>query len=168
MTTGLRVPPLAVLAVVLHTAVLPHFRVLGVSADVLLLLAVSAGLTAGADRGAATGFGAGLLADCFLQTPFGLSALAYCIAGWGVGRFQSRILHATWWIPALTSAVAAAAGTLLYVALGAVVGQEQLLSWRLPAIVGVVALTSAALSPLSIKVVRWALVIEERGRLLPR
>lgn len=168
MNLYLRLFPVTVVAVVLHTAVLPHFRLFGVAADVLLLLSVSAGLTAGADRGAVTGFGAGLLADCFLQTPFGLAALAYCIAGWSVGRFQTRILHATWWIPALTTSVAAAAGTLLYVGLGAVVGQGQLLSWRLPTIVAVVAVTSALLSPLSIRVVRWTLEVEERGRLLAR
>jgi rod shape-determining protein MreD len=168
VTPTVRIPPVLLLAIVLHTAVLPHFRIFGVASDILLLLAIAAGLTGGPDRGAVAGFTTGLFADLFLHTPFGLSALAYCLAGWGVGRFQSRILHATWWIPALTSAVGAAGGTLLYVVLGAVVGQEQLLSWHLPTIVAVVAGTSALLSPFTVRLARWAMVIEERGRLLAR
>jgi len=163
-----RLFPVAVAAVVLHTSVFPHFRLLGVAGDVLLVLGLSAGLVAGPEEGAVAGFGAGFLADCFLQTPFGLCALAYCLAGYGVGRFQSRIIHATWWIPAVTLAVGAAGATLLYVVLGAVVGQEQLLSWRLPTIVLGVSLFAALLSPLTVRVARWSLAVEERGRLLAR
>lgn len=163
-----RIPPVIVLAVVLHTSVFPHLRLFGVAPDVLLLLALGAGLVAGPDTGAVAGFFAGVLADCFVQTPFGLSALAYCLAGWGIGRFQTRILHATWWIPAVTVGVGAAGGTLLYVGLGAVVGQEQLLSWRLPTVVGVVGLLDGLLAPVAVRLARWSLVVEERGRLLPR
>ena len=45
--------------------------------DLMLALAVAAGLAGGPERGAWVGFAAGLLADCFLQTPLGLSALVY-------------------------------------------------------------------------------------------
>ena len=166
MSPGLRVPPVLLLAVVLHTAVLPHFRVFDVAADVLLLLAIAAALVAGAERGALIGFACGLLADCFLQTPFCLSALAYSLVGWSVGSFQSRILHATWWIPMVTTAVAAAAGILLYAALGAVVGQSHLISSRLMTIVGVVAFLDALLSPLAVRAMRWAFDVEQRGAIL--
>ena len=155
-----RLPPVFLLLVVLHTAVFPQLRVFDVAADVLLLVAITAGIAGGPDRGAAMGFAAGLLADLFLQTPFGLSSLAYCLVGWGVGSFQTRILHATWWIPMLTAAVAGAAGVLLYVLLGAVVGQEQLWSLRVLPVLGVTALWSAVLAPLVLRVVRWVLVVD--------
>ena len=155
-----RLPPVFLLLVVLHTAVFPQLRVVDVAADVLLVVAITAGIVGGPERGSAVGFGAGLLADCFLQTPFGLSALAYCLVGWGVGSFQSRILHATWWIPMLTAAVAGGAGVVLYVLLGAVVGQEQLWSLRALPIVGVTALWSAVLAPVVLRIVRWALAVD--------
>ena len=155
-----RLPPVFLLLVVLHTAVFPQLRVVDVAADVLLVVAITAGIVGGPERGSAVGFGAGLLADCFLQTPFGLSALAYCLVGWGVGSFQTRILHATWWIPMLTAAVAGAAGVVLYVVLGAVVGQEQLWSLRVLPILGVTALWSAVLTPVVLRIVRWTLAVD--------
>ena len=160
MTPAVRVPPLLLLAVVLHTAVFPQLRAFDVAPDVMLLLAIAAGIAGGPERGATTGFACGLIADCFLQTPFGLSSLAYSLVGWGVGSFQTRILHATWWIPVLTAAVATAAGVLLFAALGAVVGQDHLISMRLVPIVAVCALWAALLSTALVRLARWALMID--------
>jgi len=160
MTPAVRVPPFFVVLVVFHTAVFPQLRVFGVAADVLLLIAVTSGISAGPEAGAVMGFTAGLLADCFLQTPFGLSALAYCLVGWGVRSFQTRILHATWWIPVLTAALASAVGVLLFVVLGLVVGQDQLWSWRVLPIIGVTALWAGVLSPLATRAVRWTLMVD--------
>jgi rod shape-determining protein MreD len=156
MTIATRLPPVLLVAVVLHTALAPQLRIGDVAADVMLLVAAAAGVAAGPDRGAVVGFFAGLLADCFLQTPFGLTALAYCLVGWGVGSFQSTILHAAVWIPMATVAVASAAGVLLYAGLGAVVGQGHLLSSRLVGIIVVVALVNALLTPVAVRVLRWA------------
>ena len=160
MTPAIRIPPLLLIAVVLHTAVFPQLRVFDVAADVMLLLAIASGIAGGPERGATMGFVAGLLADSFLQTPFGLSALTYSLVGWGVGSFQTRILHATWWIPMLTAALATAAGILLFAVLGFVVGESHLLSLRLGIITGVAALWAGLLSPLFVRVQRWALLID--------
>ena len=160
MTPSLRVPPLLLVLVVLHTAVFPQLRLFGVTADLMLLVAVGAAIVGGPDRGALFGFTCGLLADCFLQTPFGLSALTYCLVGWVVGVFQTRVLHAVWWIPVLTAAMATAGGTVLFVLVGAVVGQDQLVSGRLPGIVGVTALWSALLVLPVIRILRWALMVD--------
>ena len=166
MTPSMRLPPVLLVAAVLHTAVLPQFRVLDTAADVLLLLGVAAGLVGGPERGATVGFAGGLLADCFLQTPFCLSALAYCMVCWSVGIFHALILHATWWIPMLTTAVASAAGMLLYAGLGAVVGQSQLISTRLVTVVAMVAVLNALLSPLAVRAMRWTFDVEQRGAIL--
>ncbi len=156
MTTATRLPPVLLGAVVLHTAVFPQLRVFGVAADVLLLLAIVAGLSSGADRGAAIGFGTGLLADCFLQTPFGLSALAYSLVAYAVGAFGSTILHTSRWIPVLTTFVASVGGVVLFAVLGLVLGQEHLVSLRLAPVAAMVGVLNALLSPLALRVMRWA------------
>ena len=47
----------------------------GVHPDIMVLLPILAGLVGGPARGASMGFASGLVADLFLPTPFGLSAL---------------------------------------------------------------------------------------------
>lgn len=157
MTTATRLPPVLLMAVVLHTAVLPELRVFGVAADLLLLVTITAGIASGADRGAAVGFGAGLLADCFLQTPFGLSALTYSLVGYGVGAFQATILHTGRWIPVVTTMVASALGVVAFAAIGSVLGQDQLVSARLMTVAGVVAVLNGLLSWPVLRVMRWAI-----------
>jgi rod shape-determining protein MreD len=169
MSPSVRVPPFVLVMVLLQTAVFPQLRVFNVAADVLLLVAIGAGVVGGPERGAVLGFVGGLLADSVLTTtPFGLSALVYCLVGWCAGSFQTRILHATWWIPVLTAAAATAMGTLLFAGLGAVLGQEQFLSWRLLPICGVTALWSAALCPAVTRLCRWALMPDPTRALVMR
>lgn len=155
-TIGVRLPPVLLLAVVVHTAVLPELRVFDVSADLLLLLGIAAGLAAGADRGAVVGFITGLLADCFLQTPFGLSALSYSLVGYGVGAFQATILHGSRWITVAATLVASAAGVVLFASIGLLLGQDHLVSLRLLTVAGVVAVINAIASPLAVRLMRWA------------
>lgn len=163
MTLAARLPPLLVIAVVLHAAVLPQLRVAGVSPDLLLLLGIAAGMAAGPERGAVVGFLAGVLADCFVQTPFGLSALTYSLVGHAVGVFHATILHAAPWIPAATAIVASALGVILFGVLGAVVGEAHLLGRRLFDVALVVALVNGALVFLVAPPVRWATTAERAG-----
>jgi rod shape-determining protein MreD len=156
MTAATRLPPVLLIAVVVHTAVVPQLRLFGVAPDVLLLAGIAAAITAGADRGAAVAFAAGLLADCFLQTPFGLSALAYSLAAYAVGTFQSTILHADRWIPVLTTFMGSALGVLVFAGAGAVLGHEQFISVRLATITLVVAAVNAALALPAVRIMRWA------------
>ena len=156
VTALTRWPPLLVGVLVLHTAVSPQVRVLGVAADLLLLLGIAAGIAAGPHRGAVVGFAAGLLADCFLQTPFGLSALCYSLVGYGVGIFQTTILREARWIPVATAVASSAAGVALFAVVGAVLGEEGLLSGRLLTIAVVVALLNGVLVLAVLRPVRWA------------
>lgn len=158
MTAATRLPPVLLIAVVLHTAVLPQLRFFGVAPDVLLLVGIATAVTAGADRGAAVAFGAGLLADCFLETPFGLSALAYSLAAYAVGAFQSTILHADRWIPVLTAFMGSVLGVLLFAGAGAVLGHEQFISLRLPTVALVVGASNAVLSLPAVRIMRWAVL----------
>ncbi|MGH9150320.1 MAG: rod shape-determining protein MreD [Acidimicrobiales bacterium] len=142
----LRLPAVVMAAVLVQLAVLSELTVAGVHADLLMLMGIAAGLVSGPERGAVVGFVCGLVADLFLQTPAGLSALAFCLVGFAVGSFQAGLLRAAWWIPPLTALVASAAGVVLFVALGAVVGQAHLIDGRLPLVIGVVAALNAVLA----------------------
>lgn len=166
MTTWTRLPLVLVGALVLHTAVLPQFRLFGVTADAMLLVAVAAGMAAGAERGAWVGFVAGLLADCFVQTPFGLSALTFTVVAWTVGAFHETVLHPPRWASVLTGLVASGAGVALYALAGAAVGEAHLVSSRLPLVIAVVAGVHALGVPPAVAVLRWALLTERRPALV--
>jgi rod shape-determining protein MreD len=142
---------------VAHTTLLTSFRVEGVAPDAMLLLTVTAGIAGGAGVGALMGFGCGLAIDLFLQTPLGLSALVFSLMGYAVGSVQTGILRSAWWIPIFTALVASAAGVVLYALIGGVVGQPNLVTTRLPLIAGIVGLLNAALAPVALRLVRWAL-----------
>jgi rod shape-determining protein MreD len=163
-----RLPPVLLAAVLVHTAVSPNLRVFGVAVDVLLLLTIAGGIAGGAERGAAVGFTCGVLADCFLQTPFGLSALDYALIGYGVGVFQTGVLHSSWWIPAITAAVASVVAVVVFVGLGVVVGQDQLLSTQLIEVAAVIGVLHALFAPLAVRMMRWGLAESSSPTLIAR
>lgn len=152
----LRMPLVLLVTLVLHLTVLSRLRVESVRPDALLLVAIVAGLVAGAERGAVAGFCAGLLADLFLQTPFGLSALAYALVGFAVGSIQAGILRAAWWIPVVTAFAASAGGMVLFGVLGAMVGQSDFVRPRLAVIAALVGVMNAILAVPAVRVVGWA------------
>ena len=157
----LRLPLVMLVVLALQQSIMTQLRLFGVVGDLMLLIAVVSGLVAGAELGAVAAFCIGLLFDLTLQTPFGLSALAYAVIAYAVGYLQSGYLRQTWWIGPLQVAVASAAATVLYGVLATLFGTQRLLTAHLIAVVLVVSLTNAALSPVAARVMRWALVPDE-------
>lgn len=155
LVVATRMSLVLVVALTIQLGVASHLEVLGVQGDLMLLLAVCAGLAAGADRGAMVGFAVGLGFDLLLQSPFGLSALTYSLVAYLVGSLQDSVLRAAWWIPITTAAAASALGVILYGVFGTVVG-EDLLGLGLLRIAVVVGLLNAVVAPLALRVVRWA------------
>ena len=158
-----KVPLLILLMLTVQTTVLSGLRNAGLHADAMLLLPITAGIVGGAESGALVGFLAGLTADLFLQTPFGLSALAYCLVGFAVGTVQGNVIRAAWWIAPLTAIVASAAGIVVYALVGAMVGQSQLLRGDLPVVAGWVAVINGPLAIPVVKLMEWA----QKGRNIP-
>ena len=158
MTTkvAFRVALVLVSAAVLQRGVFSQLRIAHVAADVLLLLAIAAGIAGGPDRGATMGFVCGLTLDLMLQTPVGLTALSYCIIGFVAGRYQLSVTRSSQWRLRFTVGVGSAMGYGLLVGLGWVMGQRNMLSSRLPVILLVVGLFNAVLGPLAVKIMRWA------------
>jgi rod shape-determining protein MreD len=153
----LRLALVLILALAVQTSVLVRFRPAGVVPDAMILLGVGAGLAAGPARGAMTGFLAGMSIDLFLQTPVGLSALAFSLVGYAAGLFGEGAVRAAWWMPVVVGLVASATGEVLFALSGAVVGEAQLLVPRLALIAVVVGIVNAALTPVFVRVVGWAL-----------
>jgi cell shape-determining protein MreD len=123
----------------------------------MVLLPITAGYAAGPERGACFGFAAGLVADLFLPTPFGLSALVGCLLGFGTGLATAGLVRGSWWMPPVVAAVATAAGLGAYAILGAVLGQPAMLrTYLAPALV--IGVPSAALFAIPVlRMVTWAL-----------
>ena len=115
-------------------------RVAGVAPDLMVLLAICAGLTGGAEAGAWVGFWAGLLADLFLtSTPLGLSALTYCLVGAAVGALRDGSCPEPGSSCRWPRWSALPPPSCSWVALGDVLGQSQLLdagrSWLIRVVV---------------------------------
>ena len=127
-TARLRIAVLLFIAILIESALGSDMRVGGVAPDLMILLTICAGLTGGAEAGAWVGFWAGLMADLFLtSTPLGLSALTYCLIGAGVGALRTAVIPERRLVVPLAAFVGTAAAVLLFVALGDMLGQTQLL-----------------------------------------
>src|SRR5438067_6311088 len=153
-----RLPLLLLVALLLHTTLLPEIRIFGVMPDVMLLLAIVAGLEAGPSYGALLGFVSGMLSDLFLPTPLGLSALVFTLVGYVVGVTKGGLLRSTWWFPVMVAALASAAGPALFALIGTVIGEKGLLNRHLIDVIVVVAVSNAVLTLPMLRLARWSLV----------
>jgi rod shape-determining protein MreD len=153
-----RVPLVLVTAMVVHSAVFSQLRFFGVMPELMLLLAVAAGLEAGPAYGALAGFLTGMIADLFLPTPLGLSALVYSLTGYMTGVTKAGLLEAAWWFPIAVAFVASSAGTGLFALAGSMLGEKSMLGLHVTVVMLVVGILNALLALPVLRVVRWALV----------
>ncbi len=149
--------------ILIQTSFGDDLRVGRVAPDLMVLLAICAGLTGGAESGAWIGFWAGLLADLSLTaTPLGLSALTYCLIGAAVGALRTGLLPESWLVIPATAVLGTAAAVVLWVGLGDVFGQSQLLdsgrSWLIR-----VAVVEAGWAALLALPVHWLYTRAARG-----
>jgi rod shape-determining protein MreD len=151
-----RAAALVSLLVLVQVAFASQMRVDRVSPDLLLLISVATGVAAGPDRGAIVGFFAGLGYDIFLSSPFGLSALVYCVVAYAAGLFQLPLAtHPRWW-RAISTTLASTAGVLLWVGMGLVLGQDQLLGLPILRTVAIVTVVNGLLSLPALAAASWA------------
>lgn len=148
---------LVVSTLVLQVGVAPEFQILGVVANLLLLLAVCAGAVGGPERGAIVGFCCGLLLDLARGWgALGLSALAYTLIAAGVGATMTQVLQMQRFLSMGVVAAGSAAGTLLFAIEGQLFGEHTLTNPKLWTIVIVTALVNGVLSPVALRMARWA------------
>ena len=121
---------LLIAIVLVQTAVLPYARVFGVVPDLGLVATVAIAYREGPELGSIFGFAAGLAMDLFLQTPLGLTALSFALTGYLIGILQGALLRSAWWVTPLLGGLGGILGGLLFIGIGALVGQEQLFALR--------------------------------------
>jgi len=144
-----------ILLVVQHT-LLDSVRLAGAHPEIMFLVPVMAGYCAGPERGASVGFAAGLAADLFLPTTFGLSALVGCLLGYSTGLATAGLVRSSWWLPPVVAAAATSAGLTAYAILGTVLGDPRLLAAYLPAALAVAVPAGAVLAIPVLRLVAWA------------
>ena len=145
----------AIVLVAQHS-LLDVVRVADAHPDAMVLLPVAAGYAAGPERGAIFGFVAGLVADLFLPTPYGLSALVGCLLGYGTGIATRGLVRSSWWLPPVVAASATSAGMVGYAILGGVLGQPGMLRAYLAPALAVGAPSAALLAIPVLRMVAWA------------
>lgn len=153
-----RLAVLAFVALIIQLAVVNRLRVGGVSADLLVVVAVAAGFIGGPERGAAVGFGLGLAWDLLLTTPLGLTALVYTVVGYVAGLVAANLIRDSRLTAFLLAVIAAPAATLAWVVVGALFGQSFLLHGPLLRIALLDVVVAAVALPLVLLAVRWVIV----------
>lgn len=145
-----------IVAFVLQIGLVTQIHVFGVVPDILVVLAVCAGLSGGAQRGAIVGFWIGLLFDMPRSHPLGLSALAYCLVAFVAGTAQVVILQSGRVMSMIIVATGSVLGVLLFAVEAQIFGQETLSNPHLVKILVVSVLVGAALSRPALRVAGWA------------
>lgn len=124
--------------------------------DAFLLLAICAGLVGGPQYGAVVGFVTGLVADLFVVTPYGLSALCYVIVAFAVGHLAALPGgRAPYTFHVVAAFVASVGGTLLYAGLLILIGLPRMPAGELLDVVLVVAVANAVLAVPGVAAMRW-------------
>ncbi len=152
-----RVVLVVVTFVLVQETLVLDLRVGQVHADVLVLLPILAGLVGGPATGASMGFGVGLVADLFVPTPFGLSALVGTLVGFAVGLATVALDRSSWWLPPVVGLAGSAVYEIGYAAIGSLLGQPQMLHVDLVRIVLMVSVVNAVLALPARRLMAWAL-----------
>ncbi len=143
--------------VLLQETLVLDLRIGEIHPDILVLLPLMAGLVGGPATGAWMGFGSGLVADLFLPTPFGLSALVGTVAGFAVGMATVALDRSSLWLPPTVALLGTAVYEIAYASLGSLLGQPQMLHVDLAAIVLMSSLVNALLALPARRMISWAL-----------
>lgn len=131
-----------VLAAVIQSSILPHLAVLGVKAELVLLLVVAWSIRHGVEEGLIWAFFGGIATDLLSAAPFGVSILAFAGAALLAGSFGPGMRKASILLPLILTPLASIIATLCAALVLALLGQ--LISW--PVVVALVVLPAAVLN----------------------
>lgn len=105
---------LLVIVVLLQVVLLSHVSVLGVTADLFLVLTVIVAVCRGPLEGAVLGFVTGIVADIAYFSPLGVRAFIYVLAGYFVGLFVARFGTVKPWSVVLLAGVTSFLAQVLF------------------------------------------------------
>jgi rod shape-determining protein MreD len=130
--------------------------------DLVLVAVVALALATGPETGAIAGFTAGLALDIAPPATglLGLSALVFCLVGYGCGKLRAPLEDASW-LPLAAVALGVAGGEALYALAGLTFGDPDI-TWRAARQVMPVAIAyELLLSPFVLYAVLWLLRFAE-------
>lgn len=156
----------AVTVVIVQVGILQQISIDAAHPDVFLLMAICAGLVAGPQTGAVIAFLWGLVADLFVVTPFGLSALCFVLVAFAVGQLsQVPGSRPPYRLSVVVSFAAGFVGSLLYVGLSFLVGLPHFPAPEIAVAALVVAVGCAVLAVPAMATTRWifAGAAQQRG-----
>ena len=155
--TALRLVPVVLVALLLQLTLFVEVRVAGVAPELPALVAMLAGLLAGAHRGSLIAFVVGLAWDVYLSTPIGLAAASFALVAYAVGGVTEDLFHNTRIQTVAVVFLGTAASVTVYALLGGLLGQHGLIDDDLMGIVLLSSAMNAALALPTAPAVRWAL-----------
>lgn len=153
---GVRVALVAFVALLLQLSLVNRIEIAGVTGNILVVVAVAGGFTAGPERGAIIGFGVGLAFDLLLSSPLGLTAVVYTVVGYVAGKVATGMIRSSRLMGVALAVLAAPAAMFTWVVVGALFGQTHLLDAPLLSIALVAALVAFAAVWLVLPAMRWA------------
>lgn len=154
---GPRLVPLGVTLVIVQVALFPQLRLFGVVPDLGLVAAVAVAYRQGPEAGAWFGFGVGFGYDLFLNTPMGLSALAYALCAYLVGSIERGLLRRGRWLPSFLGLLGGLVGGTCFLLVGALAGAEELATTEAIVIQTKVALYGGVIAPVAFAIVNVVL-----------
>jgi rod shape-determining protein MreD len=158
----LRLLPVGLVALSIQRVVFAGTPMAGVKLQFVLALVVAAGAGGGADRGAVAGFVLGIMYDALGNTPLGLMALAYGLAGMTAGYVQSVTPDPQWWLASIFAFIGAALGEAAIPVAEAITGESGWIGGNVAVTIPVVALFAALMCPLLMPPGRWMVGAKRR------
>lgn len=152
-----RLVPLGLTIVITQVVLFPNLRLFGVVPDLGLVAAVAVAYREGPEVGLWFGFGVGLGFDLFLETPTGLSALAYALCAYFVGSLERGLLRRGRWLPSFLGLTGGLIGGFVFLVVGLLAGVDEFASLRAVSIETRAALFDALIAPVAFALVALVL-----------
>jgi len=153
---GARVVVLVLVAVVLQEALMNDIVIHKAHPEILVLLPIMAGILVSPGSGAVTGFVVGLAADCFLPTPFGMSAIVFTLVGYASGALLGDLAQFRRWMVIAAGFLGSLVEVAGFALLAALFGQPSMLTGNLIVVMVVVAVCNGFLALPTWWAMRWA------------
>lgn len=158
----LRLVPVGLIALSIQRVVFANHPIGDIKLQFVLALVVAAGAGGGSDRGAVAGFVLGLLYDASGNTPLGLMALSYGLAGMTAGYVHSFTPDPQWWLASIFAFFGAAVGEAAIPAAEVITGEDGWITTDIWVTVLVVAGFAAVMCPLLMPVGRWMMGVKRK------
>ena len=155
---------LVITLVVLENTVFRHLRIFDAIPALCLVATVAIAYEEGPQTGALFGFASGLLTDMFLDTPVGLSALAFALSGYLLGVLQGGLIREVRGISPVLALAAGIVGGTIFLVVGGIAGEDGFFTLTQVRIVIVAALYDAVIAPLVFAFAHWANHDPDRAR----